>query len=117
MKVESVQSTYCKSTLKNATKTKSENSAQAAKKASPSFKSWGEDGPDWSPVYPGGGPSEGVCKPKIRASQALKNRALTLQSKLQSLRTYQRERAKLVSPEKIQSAVNQTKKYTKALVQ
>lgn len=116
MKVESVQSSYCKSTVKNAVKAKSENSVQTAKKASPSFKSWGEDGPDWSPVYPGGGPSEGVCKPKIRASQALADQALTLQSKLGALRTHQRERAKLVSSEKIQAALNQTKKHTKTLV-
>ena len=115
MKVESVQSAYCKPTAKNSVKVKSENSASVAKKASPSFKSWGEDYPDY-PVYPGGGPSEGVCKPKIRASQALANQSLALQSKLQSLRTHQRARAKLVAPEKIQAATNQVRKHPKVLV-
>ena len=115
MKVKAVQSDYCKPTTKNAIKAKTENSALAAKKASPSFKSWGEDYPDY-PVYPGGGPSEGVCKPKIRASQALADQSLTLQSKLQSLKTHQRARAKLVAPEKIQAAINQVRKHPKVLV-
>ena len=116
MKVESVQSAYCKPAAKNIAKTKSENSAPVAKKASPSFKSWGEDRPDYRPVYPGGGPSEGVCKPKIRASQALADQSLALQSKLQSLRTHQRARTKLVASEKIQATVNQVRKHPKVLV-
>ncbi len=115
MKVESVQSAYCKPAAKNIAKTKSENSAPVAKKASPSFKSWGEDRPDY-PVYPGGASSEDACKPRIRASQALADQSLALQSKLQSLRTHQRARTKLVASEKIQATVNQVRKHPKVLV-